>query len=70
MIMTPEETQLLIDIKNSLAETLAKVKEVFGSSGFYQLSDYKATEDGYENWLFRARQAQLNAENYLKTNQP
>lgn len=66
MIMNSEETALLIDIKNSLSETLAKVKEVYGNSGYYQICDYKATNDGYENWLFRAREAVKNGDEFLK----
>lgn len=67
MIMTKEETQLLIDIKNALSETLAQVKQVYGNSAYWQHLEYKATNDGYENWLLKARQAQENTENYLKT---
>ena len=65
MIMTTEEKQLLIEIKDCLAETLHKVKEVYGNSGYFQYIDYKASNDNYENWLYRARQAHLKAEDYL-----
>lgn len=65
MIMTPEEKQLLIDIKNSLAETLAKVKEVYGSSAYWQHLEYKATEDNYENWLLKARNSIKKTNSFL-----
>lgn len=67
MIMTPEEKQLLIDIKNSLAETLAKVKEVYGSSAYWQHLEYKATEDNYENWLLKARNSIKKTNSFLNT---
>ena len=66
MIMTQEETQLLIDIKNALSETLTHCKQVYGNSAYWQHVEYKATNDGFENWLFRARQAEEKAETYLK----
>lgn len=67
MIMTQEELNLLLDIKNSLAETLTHIKQVYGASAYWQHLEYKATNDGYENWLFKARQAHENVENYLTT---
>lgn len=66
MIMTPEETKLLIEIKECLAETINKVKEVYGDSAYFQYVDYKASNDNYENWLYRARQALLKSEEFLK----
>ena len=66
MITTKEELQLLIDIKNALSETLTHCKQVYGNSAYWQHLDYKATQDNYKNWLFRARQAEEKAETYLK----
>lgn len=67
MIMSAEELNLLMDIKNALSETLAKVKEVYGNSAYFQHVDYKATNDKYENWLFKAREVEKKTETYLKT---
>lgn len=66
MIMTPEETKLLIELKDALTDTLSAVKAAFANSGYYQHIQYKADNDKYENWLFRAREAQTKAENFLK----
>jgi len=66
MIMTQEELNLLLDIKNALSETLTHVKQVYGASAYWQHLDYKANKDNYENWLFRAQQAEEKAETYLK----
>lgn len=46
---------------------LPHVKQVYGNSAYWQHIEYKATQDNYENWLFRAREAQKKTEDYLKT---
>lgn len=67
MLMTTEELAIFIEIKNCLSETLAKVKEVYGDSGYYQRIEYKADNDKYENWLFRAREAVRKGNEFLKS---
>lgn len=63
--MSPEEKDMLIEMKDALTDTLEAVREAFANSGFYQLSDYKATNDGYENWLFRAREAIKKSDEFI-----
>jgi len=66
--MTPEETNMVIELKDALTDTLEAVRKAFSNSGYYQLIEYKATNDKYENWLFRSNAILKKVNSHLKIN--
>ena len=53
------------ELYEALRETMDKIKNVYGISGFYQLSEYAAKNNGTKNWFFNAN---LALEKYEKVN--
>jgi len=60
-----EKDKLIKDLAVSLKETVKILEDVYGNTGYMQLIIYKANEDKYENWLFKARQQISEAEKII-----
>lgn len=45
------------ELYESLKETMDKFKEVYGNSGYFQMSEYAAKNNATRNWFFNAKLA-------------
>ena len=51
------------ELYEALKETMDSIKSAFGNSGYYQLMEYAAKNNGTKNWYYKSIEALKKYEN-------